>query len=205
MNIGIDMDGVLFDTESEFRALAFLFNTCKFNGKIIDPETIRNQYRFDWSQEQFEEFMGKTLIPIHSTAPVMPFAKKVIQLLKENGHKIYSITARGSRYKEEINVTERRLKEENITFDKILYVKTSEKLQACQELNIDIMIDDLYETIDLLSDNNIDCLYYRDVVLKFIDKPNVREVRNWGEVYTELVKRNILPLVDIDEFIEYLK
>ena len=46
MNIGIDFDGVLFDTESIYRALSQIHNL-KIKGNMIQPEKIRFQERFD--------------------------------------------------------------------------------------------------------------------------------------------------------------
>ena len=47
MNIGIDFDGVLFDTENLFRVLSQIENAKK-GGKILDSEQLMLQKRYDW-------------------------------------------------------------------------------------------------------------------------------------------------------------
>lgn len=204
MNIGIDLDGVLFDTESQLRALASIYNKCGINADVVDSETIRNQYRFAWNNDQLRDFLDKTILPVIANAPVMPFAKRVMQLLKDAGHNLYSITARGIDYPEELAITERRLKEENIVFDKVYYVRPEKKIDKCKELGIDLMIDDLDSTIESLSNNGFKCLYYRDLILKFIDNPKVTEVRNWGEIYSYCVDNNIIPPANFNDYEDWI-
>ena len=57
MNIGVDFDGVLFDTESIYRALSQIHNL-KIKGNMIEPEKIRFQERFDWSIQQNQHFIN---------------------------------------------------------------------------------------------------------------------------------------------------
>ena len=57
-----------------------------------------------------------------------------------------------------------------------IYVEKSKK--------IDIIIEDDYRTVDLLSRNNIKTLYFRDVNLKKLNENEfITEVNNWGDIY----------------------
>jgi len=194
MNIGIDFDGVLFDTESIYRSLSQVYNV-KYGGKMIKPEKIRFQERFNWSNEQITEFITRVILDVQRVGAVMPLAKQVVKALSKK-HNVYAITGRGVTLLEEIDVTEKRLKEENIKFKKVIY-SADNKLKSCKELKIDIMIDDLLSTINLLADNGIKCLYYRDNINDGYTHPNVTIVRDWGDICVELVKMGLINIDDI--------
>ena len=195
MNIGIDLDGVVFDTETMFRASAHIYNL-KINGKdMVEPERLRFQDRYNWTDEQLNKYFNENMLDIEKHAQVMPYAKQIIKAMSHN-NKIFAITNRGSVSKNEIEITKQRLTDEEIVFDKVIY-SASNKLKVCQELKIDLMIDDLYDTIIQLANNGVKCLYYRDVVLKHCDHPNVTEVRDWGDICVELVKMGLINLNNI--------
>ena len=60
MKIGIDLDGVVFDSEKDFRIYSELYDMIdlKQNSKK-DNGNIRFQDRFNWSQEESENFLKK--------------------------------------------------------------------------------------------------------------------------------------------------
>ncbi len=181
MNIGIDLDGVLYDTTNYILTYAELFDM-QIGGKgIINPNETKIFKRYGWSKENYNEFI-QCLKRFDKEAPMMPFAKEVIEILQKDGHKLIAITARGSVVPEEVEITKKRLSDDKINFDKIYY-NTPNKLEICKNENIDILIDDFYDTAEALSKEGITILYFRDLVLKFCDNPNVFEVHNWGEIY----------------------
>ena len=194
MNIGIDFDGVLFDTESIYRALSQIYNL-KIKGNMIQPEKIRFQERFDWSIQQNQCFINSVIIDVQKVGLVMPLAKQIIKALSKN-HNVYAITGRGVTLPEEIEVTEQRLKEENIEFKKVVY-SASDKLGYCKDLKIDLMIDDLYSTVINLANNGIKCLYYRDNINDNYNHPNITVVRDWGDIAVELVNMGLINIEDI--------
>ena len=57
MKIGVDLDGVVFDSEKEFRVLSELYDMLelKQNSKIDNREMLFEK-RFAWSKEQSDEF-----------------------------------------------------------------------------------------------------------------------------------------------------
>lgn len=73
MRIGIDLDGVVFDSEKEYRVYSELYDMIelKQNSKINNKE-LNFQDRFDWTQEQCIEFFNKYLIPIMERSNYMP-------------------------------------------------------------------------------------------------------------------------------------
>ena len=194
MNIGVDLDGVIFDSERVFWVYAQFFDMFE-NGKGIKyPKELRAQQRYDWSAEQKAKF-EKACPNIQKIAQVAPFAKQVLQALKEK-HKIYIISSRGIMHKSEIDISKQRLQEEGIPFDKIIF-KAENKLEECQKLKIDLMIDDFYDTIFHLAKNNIKCLYYCDISTKKIKHKNVVNVKTWGDIAIQLVKKGIISKDDI--------
>ena len=60
MKIGIDLDGVVLDSAKEFRIYSELFDIIdlKRNSKI-DNGLLRYEDRFDWTQEETEQFLKK--------------------------------------------------------------------------------------------------------------------------------------------------
>lgn len=126
----------------------------------------------------------------------MPYAKQVISALSKK-HNIYAITGRGITLPEEIDITKQRLNEENIKFKKVVY-SASDKLKICQDLKIDIMIDDLVTTIESLANNGIKCFYYRDNINDKFKHKNVTIVRDWGDIAVELVKMGLIAVEDIE-------
>lgn len=118
----------------------------------------------------------------------MPGFKRVYELLKKRGIEFVSISARGlGGDGTELSCMEddakRILRENNIVFDKC-YWKQSDKLEICKKEKIDIMIEDDYRTVDLLSKNSVKTLYFRDVNLKKLNENEyITEVNNWGDIY----------------------
>ena len=91
MNIGIDLDGVLFDSENLFRIYSAIYNL-KIDGQdMINIEELKVQNRYAWTEKQFNEFVDGCIEKVYNNSQVMPLAKEVINALK-NKHKIYIIT-----------------------------------------------------------------------------------------------------------------
>ena len=194
MNIAIDFDGVLFDTESMFRALSQIYNL-KIGGQVVDSEKLRFQDRYNWTWEQCEQFIGEYMLDIQRDAPVMPYAKSVIKALSKH-HKVYAITSRGNAIDGEIDITNNRLKYEGIEFEQVIY-NSSNKVESCKQLNIDLMIEDWEGHIVNLANSGIKCLYYRDNILSNFKHENVILVRDWGDIAAELVNMGLISVEDI--------
>lgn len=181
MNIGIDLDGVVYQTEKVWRDYAEKYNKL-IGGKLIDDSEARVDARYDWTKEQYDNFVQNLSIEILAKAPIYPKTKEVISKLRTN-NKVIFITRRGfSDFggKEEIDNTLKRLKVDGVEYDKIVF-KQDSKVKACKENNIDIMIDDYYKVIDELMDNGVKCLCFRDKRNK-TGKHKVPEVYSWEEV-----------------------
>ena len=181
MKIGIDLDGVVYDSETLLRAKAEL-RDLEMSGKgLIDPSSWHVRNRHGWTEKQDIEFDDQAFETLLKS-PLIPYAKFVIKKLKKEGDEIIFITSRGERVPEEIKITKKVLRRDKLVFNKIVYCKDG-KLKTCKELGIDVMIDDRPETIQELSKNGIKCFYYRSAELPKINRKNVSMVYNWGQIY----------------------
>ena len=123
MKIGIDLDGVVFDTEKEYRVYTELYDmlVLKQNSKIDNSE-LRFQDRFKWTEENSSDFLKRYHEKITKEANYMPGAKDVLKMLKQDGHKLIMITARGGMNKRMIEITKERLNQDNMEiFDKYYF------------------------------------------------------------------------------------
>lgn len=187
MNIGIDLDGVLYDTENWFRVESCFYNEKIGGGEMIAPEEVKAYKRYNWTKEQENEFLKECLLEIENNAPMMYKAKEVLDRLVEDGHKIFVITSRGLVFSEELEITKKRLEKDNIKYEKLIF-STSDKGSVCKNLNVDVMIEDYKDYVLNIAESGIKCFFYRGNILTQINHPNVTEVRNWGDIYFEIKK-----------------
>lgn len=195
MNIAIDLDGVLFDTELWFMTYANLFNLDLKKGKVKNKYGIRVQDRYNWSEKDVRKYIESCSFQIEEKAPMMPLAKEVLLALEKKNN-LFVISSRGLLHDGEEAVTLKRLEKENLHFKKVLFRQHS-KVEACKQNNIDIIIDDYPSVVKEISENNIKCFYYKDLALEKIEKENVVEVRNWGEIAVEFMKLGVIDKNDL--------
>lgn len=184
MRIGIDLDGVVIDSETTFRTYEEIFAIEDLNHrKIINFEEPKYQSRYAWSKEEQQKFNEKYLLKASHESNLMPGFLSIYQKLKELDFEMVVITARGGFIEEMKDDAIRILNENNIVFDKY-YWKIKDKLEICQKEKIDIMIDDDYKIIQQLSNAKVKTLYFRDTNLKKLDETEyIHEVNNWGDIY----------------------
>ena len=184
MKIGIDLDGVVIDSETTFRTYEEIFDIDMLKGNnLINREEPKFQARYNWTKEQEEEFIKKYFLKVSKESNLMSGILGVYNLLKQQGHEFVVITARGGFIKEMKDDAIRLLEENNIKFDKY-YWMIDDKLEICQNEKVDIMIDDDWRIIKKLADNKIKTLYFRDTnLVKLEENEFIKEVNNWGDIY----------------------
>ena len=193
MKIGIDLDGVVFDSEQTFRTYEEIYDVERHQNKLIDREEPKFQSRYSWTLEEQQEF-NKYFLEVSRNSPLMSGFKKVYELLKEKNIEFVVITARGltpdGNFMESMEEDAKRLlNENNIKFDKY-YWKQTDKLDICIKEKIDYMIDDDYKIIEKLSNNGIKTIYFRDSGLKKLKESEfIKEVNTWGDIYRFLIER----------------
>ena len=184
MKIGIDLDGVVIDSEATFKTYEEIFDIDTVKGNnLINREEPKFQARYNWTEEQEREFIKKYFLTVSKESNLMAGFIGVYNLLKKQGHKFVVITARGGFVKEMKDDAIRLLEENNIKFDKY-YWKIDDKFEICKNENVDIMIDDDWRIINKLAKNNIKTLYFRDTnLVKLEENKYIKEVNNWGDIY----------------------
>ena len=188
MRIGLDLDGVVIDSERVFRTYNEIFEIEKNMDKLVDKSEAKFQRRFDWTLEEQLEYTNKYFIKSVENSNLMAGFKIVYDLLKKEDVELIVITSRGiaprGNFIQEMEDNAKKLlTDNNIIFDKY-YWKQKDKLEACQKENIDLMIDDDHRIVSKLAENGIKCLYFREAGIKKVENnKNVIEVHNWGEIY----------------------
>lgn len=185
MKIGIDLDGVIFDSEKEFRIYSELYDMIdlKQNSKV-DNKELKFQDRFKWNEEEIKGFLNKYHKQIIVEANFMPGVKRILKLLKKDGHNLILITARGGMNKDMIKITEDRLKQDEMyIFDKY-YWATENKDEVCEKENVDIMIDDFYKKCESIANKKIKTIYLKDAPSYELEENEyIKVLYNWGEIY----------------------
>ena len=187
MKIGIDLDGVVIDSETTFRTYEEIFDIDVLKGNnLINKEEPKFQSRYNWTNEQEKEFIERYFLTVSKESNLMSGFIGIFNLLKEQGHEFVVITARGGFVKEMKDDAIRLLEENNIKFDKY-YWNVEDKLEICKNEKVDIMIDDDWKIIKRLADNEVKTLYFRDTNLMTLEENKyIKEVSNWGEIYRHI-------------------
>lgn len=192
MKIGIDLDGVVIDSEKTFRTYEEIYDISILGGNnLVNKEEPKYQNRYNWTKEQEKDFTEKYYLKVSRESNLMSGFVGVYNLLKNQNYKFVVITARGISIKEMKDDAIRVLNENNIKFDKY-YWEVEDKLEICKKENIDLMIDDDWRIIKRLAENNVKTLYFRDTNIKKLkENEYITEVNNWGEIYRKLMQLNI--------------
>lgn len=191
MKIGIDIDGVVLDFERLVRTYAELYDVIELKGNGVRARDADNfKERYNWDKIKLKQFKDKYFVALSKEAKLMPGVKDVLKLLKQEGHELVIISARGNDYSQMKDVVEEIFNKENLIFDKY-YWKQADKVSVVLAEKIDIMIDDSYEICKKISDKKIKTLYFRDKNMKKIKSDYVIEVSNWGEIYRFIKQKNL--------------
>ena len=192
MKIGIDLDGVVIDSETTFRTYEEIFDIDILKGNnLINKKEPKFQARYNWSSNQEKEFIEKYFLKVSRESGLMSGFIAIYELLKKQGHEFVVITARGGYVKEMKDDAIRLLEENNIKFDKY-YWNVEDKLEICKKEKVDIMIDDDWNIIKKIAENKIRTLYFRDTNLKILPDSNyITEVNNWGDICRYINKINL--------------
>lgn len=191
MKIGIDLDGVVIDSETTFRTYEEIFDIDILKGNnLINRKEPKFQARYNWTSNQEKEFIEKYFLKVSRESGLMSGFIPIYDLLKKQGHEFVVITARGGYVKEMKDDAIRLLEENNIKFDKY-YWNVEDKLEICKKEKVDIMIDDNWNIIKKIAENKIRTLYFRDTNLMILEENKyIKEVNNWGEIY-RYIKENM--------------
>lgn len=180
MILGIDIDDVVTESSLSMVAHAKIHETeiCA-KGDILDhlSEVMRGEFPTPEVKVYLHHFMAE----IMDAAEVKENAVEILWKLKEKGHTLIYITARGeNKYPGSTQVTEDMLKEKNIPCDGMVY-NSYDKLQDCIDHKVDLMIDDSVKNCTDIAAGGVSSLLFTSIVNKDADT-DLPRVATWIEL-----------------------
>lgn len=190
MNIGIDIDGVL--TNDDDYILDYTSKYCYDNNlKGFNDANLYEYRKIDWNEETINDYREKYFLNYIKNEPARKFASEVIKKLREDGNKIFIISARYKTAKNgkigNDNVREctiNWLKQNEIEYDKLIFTKPP-KVKDILENKIDLMIEDSPTTIGELV-KVVKVLYYDTRYNRDIEHENITRVYSWYDIYMKI-------------------
>lgn len=182
MRIGIDLDGVIYNSEALLRAYGEILDYDNGGKGLVDEQATVVGERHGWTVEQTYNFRKEYLPRMITESPLMPGALVFLQKLKEKGHELFIVTSRGWFDPSHVALSLARIKQDNIPADGIYHTPLS-KLETCRNLKLEVMIDDDFKNVIELANNGIPCLYFHAENLKKLNIKNAVEITNLGQGY----------------------
>ena len=180
MNIGIDIDGVL--TNDDDYILDFTSKYCyEHDLKGFDNANLYEYRKLNWDENTINDYRKEYFLNYIKNEPARKFASEVIKKLRNEGNKIFIISARykTAEYGKINNENVREctldwLRKNKIEYDKIIFTKPP-KVNEILENKIDIMIEDSPTTINELV-KVVKVLYYDTRYNRSIEHENITRV-----------------------------
>ena len=195
MKIGIDIDDTTFLTVKSMLKYADIFEE-EISGNPTNRDSfglIENRYYlkalYGWDDKTKFTFFDKYYKNVLEECTMLPNADKIIRKLKENGDTIHFITARLMNIEgcDTEAITRKSLSDFGIPYDSLI-LHVSDKLSFFKENNLDICIEDSFETCKQLTDNGIKSILMTTKMNSKIDSGEIVRVNSWEEVYEEVEK-----------------
>ena len=191
MRIGIDIDGVLTNIDQflfDYYAKFLFDNNVDFSFSKFDYDTNKV---FGVTEKIEDDFWDKYLDFYARTEKARPFAAEVIKKLKNDGHEIFIVTKRYACDRDDKTGKKARktvtnwLKKNDIYYDKIVFCKSSYKVDEIIQNNIDIMIDDNPKNIESVA-NIIPVLEFVASYNFEVSGPNIIKCLSWYDIYNKI-------------------
>lgn len=195
MNIAFDIDGVLTDFEWFLNIYGRkYFSKYKNKSDIIIASSSVSE-RFGYSKKWEKKFYTRYLFWYATQYPIRENAAEVIHTLRQQGNKIYLITARALADKENVlGMLMRRcllkwLKKNRVEYDGIYFVSTNnsaeEKCKLCKALKISIMVED--EPVNIIKIRGICKVICMSADYNQAINSHARAI-DFGEVYWNIIQ-----------------
>lgn len=186
MRIGFDLDGVIFDSEVEFRFWADYISYFKYHKEKTRNDLFSLEEAFDWTKEECDDFFNNYFKKVTKECKTIVGAKEILKILENEGHEFYILTARGDCGRNyEIEITENRLKNLNIHFKEICY-GVKDKFSLAKKFELDVMVDDRPSNIIQFANSGIQGLFMRESYIPKIENTDIIEVTNWFDIYKQI-------------------
>ena len=192
MNIGIDIDDTIAKTSemTDIFAQKFTEEELKRNFTINEID-VKDPYwakqTYSWSEEEndkfWEMYYAKIMEELEPKEDVIETLKHLAQK-----NKIIIITARWDNENNIIEkITKNWLEKHQIHYDK-LYIGHKDKRQLVTENQVEIFIDDNYQTCKQISELNVRTLIMNSRLNKNIQDSKIERVFSWKEIEEKIIK-----------------
>ena len=194
MKIGIDIDDTTFITVKSMLKYADKFElerTGKVNkdsfGMIKDRYYLKALYK--WDDEIKCAFFRKYYKNVLEECVLMPGADVAIKSLKDEGDTICFVTARLMDVEgcDTERITKESLSKYNVPYDS-LRLHINDKVTFFRDNNIELCIEDSYDTCRKLTDIGIKSILITTKMNEKIDSKEIVRANTWKEVYDEVEK-----------------
>ena len=176
--IAIDLDGVVFDSENLYRVYTEIYDTdVHKKDNIIDNSQRLFQNRYNWDKQESKKFYEENAEKVLKSANLITGADIVLNKIKD----IFEIIIVTARDDFEIELAKEKLNAISLT-----------NVNRFINEKVDYIIDDDALTCIKAAANNIIALYFKNNASNKIEKNNVININNWGEVYKYLILNNNL-------------
>ena len=190
MNIGIDIDDTIAFTSKTMIKYADLYDIKVLGKSGINGEfgLITNRYYlntlYGWNDKTKHDFFNMYYRNILEECELMPSVINTINALKTENNNIFFITARlmGIDNCDTLNITKNTIKD--INYDELII--ESDKLKICKEKNIDIFVEDSYDTCKELQLNGIKTYLMTTKMNEKIENSEIERVKSWDEIYLKI-------------------
>ena len=190
MRIGIDIDGVLTDSErfvTEYGTKFCIENNLTYRIKLDKYDSAK---ALGISPENDEKFWNRYLKKYITESIPRECASEIINKLKEEGHEIYLVTARnewglsGDDYGKMKEYTEKWLKKNKINYDKLIFTEGS-KVPYCVGNYIDVMVEDSPKNVKQIA-KKLPVICYHNSYNEDIKGKNIIRAYSWYDVYNSI-------------------
>lgn len=184
MNIGIDLDDVVYDTSAEVeKEIEKANNPRLFEFRVQLMRGALNEMPSDVAQ-----FLKDTIISYTSNAKPIKNALDTLKKLRDDGHIITIITARSDAIRDGVvSTTLDSLKkygiDKGILYDKIIF-EGANKGDVCEKEKIDLFVDDSPINCMHVRERGINVLAFKSgITAEAIDQTDLPSVSSWDELY----------------------
>ena len=181
--IALDLDGVVFDSENLYRVYAEIYDVEKHGKDTVVDNTQRTfQRRYNWPEEEAKKFYNDNFDIVLQSASFMTGLEVVLNKLKDK----FEFIVVTSRSDYETEIAKEKLK--TIGFGDIqIFNNEHNKIERLLEEHVDYMIDDDQSICMNAAESGVCALYFKNNASIRVDKENVINVNNWGEIYKYLM------------------
>jgi len=191
MNIGIDIDDTISETFETLLPYSQIYTIedLKRKSDINLRGDLSNHFYIvyvnGWNEQEAIKFWEKYYEEILREVNIKKFASEVIAKLKQEGHKIYLITARWDMRADNVRgITEAWLKDNKVEYDELI-TNASDKLKIAKEKDIDVFVDDSFNNCKSIAyGTNAKVFLMNTKMNEKLEDDNIKRVYSWPEVYS---------------------